>query len=62
MSRTLEQDLKQICKDLSAHCEEVVIIAKPQGRAPKVVTLGALPECMALTKFATVRIDAQIGS
>jgi hypothetical protein len=53
MSRTLDETLKQICRDLSMHCDEVVVIAKPQGRGPKVATLGSSPECLQLTKFAS---------
>lgn len=56
----LEQDLKTICKDLGLRCDEVIIIAKPQGRKPKVVTYGSLPECLQLVKHAAQSLDLTI--
>ena len=58
----LDQQLKQACKDLSEICEEVVIIVKlkQDPKNPKVVILGAYPECLKLTEHATKRIQSKL--
>ncbi len=57
----LEKELKRLCTDLGKHCDEVVIVAKPQGQKPKVVTYGSLPECSRLAEYAKKSIEHSIG-